>query len=94
MCVFLHVRIDVRFFLADMCTCVCVCENSSLQMHLLLVTGALNYFGCVDEYLLPAARTGHVLHQVGLTKQALQDSLNKGNRNHSPVLLQNVCVSR
>lgn len=39
---------------------LCVCENSSLQMHLLLVTEALNYFYAVDEYLMAVARTRHV----------------------------------
>lgn len=73
---------------------VCMCVYSSLQMHLLLVTGALNYFCGVDENLLPVARTGHVLHQAGLSKYAPQDSLNKGNRKHSPVLLQKVHIIR
>ncbi len=61
-------------------------------MHLLLVTEALNYFYGVNENLLPAGRTGHVLYQVGLSKYTLQDSLNNGNRKHSPVLLQNVHI--
>lgn len=73
------------------CTGLCVCcLNHSLPMHLLLVTEVLNYFCGGDENLLPVARAGHVLHQAGLRKYALQDFLNKGNTKHSPVLLQNV----
>ena len=72
----------INFSLCVYIHCMCVfgpmyvCVNCSLQMHLLLVTEAQNYFCGADENLLPAARTGHVLHQAGLRKYTIQDSEN------------------
>lgn len=53
---------------------LCLCVFNSLQMHLLSVTGASSYSWRADENLLPAALTGHALHQVGFNKCVLQGS--------------------